>query len=112
MSKFNFLLSYSVKPNHESTYGKDKGDKVRKKIEDISKKGWNKLENVETTFKGFFEAEAFSDEMKKKKAMEFVNSTFVEVLEHFNAKEHEVEIECSMMISTVTECFEFTIVHK
>lgn len=110
MFTFQYLLSYSVKPQHswDDTH-KEKADNVRNKIARITEKGWTKLEDIETTFKGSFDAQAISEEQRKAAAIKFVESRFIEILQSYKATRSEVKIDCAMMISEVKESFKFTI---
>lgn len=107
MSTLHYLLSYSVKP--QTGYDAEKADKVRNKIGRITESGWNKLENVETTFKGSFFTIEISEEQKKKKAVKFVEEQFLPILKEFDAGKYDVKIECAMMISEVEQSFVFTV---
>ncbi|QUX96543.1 hypothetical protein C0J08_14550 [Marinomonas sp. CT5] len=113
MAQHNFLLTYSV--DAKTKIGRDKADKVRGEIAKIEK--WNKLTNVETTFKGSVTVAETSSgllrgilpERIKNMAITAVKNEFMTILVVNQAEEADVIIHCAMMVTGAGEAFEFEV---
>ncbi|KJF86537.1 hypothetical protein [Photobacterium phosphoreum] len=104
-----YLLTYSVNPFTNLDSDKEKANKVRAKIADISHNDWNKSENVETTFKGSFIVNGITREQKEAASKDFVKEQFVHILREYDASCYDVKIECEMMISEIYSSFSFDV---
>lgn len=111
MSEHQFLLTYSVNtcfPNLNDDV--IKSDKVRAEIANISY--WEKLQEVETTFKGSFDLPNYASENEKRKESEKqVREKFISILKKNKAISLDVNIQCCMMVNGAGEAFEFKVEH-
>ncbi|ELT7225602.1 hypothetical protein [Vibrio metoecus] len=111
MSNYNFLITYSVKalfPQYEDDV--KKANKVRDKISEISE--WDKLENIETTFKGdIYLYDSDSLQTKKNKAVKEVKDKFLSILKECQSGRLDVRIDCAMIVDGLGECFIFEVIN-
>lgn len=106
----NFLLTYSVKAQDYLESNKEKASKVRDEIAELN--CWDKLDEVETTFRGEINASGSLDSERKKSAIRAVEEQFQPVLKKHHASSHKVKIFCAMMLDNVDIPFYFTIENK
>ncbi|KLV09616.1 hypothetical protein ABT56_00595 [Photobacterium aquae] len=113
MSYVQYLLSYSVKPCTDYECDREKANKVRSKIANITELGWFKSQNVETTFTGnFFMAEEYlTNDEKIAESKKFVRSEFIRILRECEASKYDVRIECEMMVDKIGKSFSFSITY-
>ncbi|MCA6954667.1 hypothetical protein [Pectobacterium polaris] len=115
-----FLLTYSV----ENQSDKDLSDKVRNAIADINNSSlpsinkqaaakiidWKKLDNVETTIKGFISLESSDYSNFADDAENVIRNLFHSVLKSNNAKNYATTIHCAMLTQNSGETFTFYVV--
>lgn len=111
MSYYHFLLTYSVKAQYPDIEDDvKKANKVRDKISDISQ--WDKLENVETTFKGdIYLYDSDSIQAKKNNAVKEVKNKFLPILKECQSEKLDVRIDCAMIVDSLGECLIFKVIN-
>ncbi|EHK4786560.1 TPA: hypothetical protein NJ546_004447 [Vibrio parahaemolyticus] len=111
MSNCHFLLTYSVKAQYPILEDDvKKANKVRDKIADISQ--WDKLENVETTFKGSIYLYDFdSIQTKKNDAVKEIKNNFLPILKECQSGRLDVRIDCAMLVDGLGECLMFEVIN-
>ncbi len=111
----DYLLTYSIKTSkfritpREKEEAQKKAKAVRDAIADIDHLDWEKVEDVETTFKGSFLMETISPPMKRLKAEEIVTNKFKSILKQEDASHYWVSITCQMMVEDAGESFSFVV---
>lgn len=103
----NFLLTYSVKAQTVVSSDKEKAEKVRNDIAELT--CWTKLEEVETTFSGRAYISGATESLKKSSAKDEIEEQFLPILKKHDASSYDVKIHCAMMIENLDKPFEFII---
>lgn len=119
-----FLLTYSVNDIGNTDLSKIKTDSVRidigalkdlRALEELSDKvhrpflSWEKLRNVETTFKGLIRTNAGSTEEMKRDVIAKVSAVFQEILQAHNARARTTVIHCGLMTESLPDAIEFQV---
>lgn len=102
-----FLLTYSVGNKYALDEDREKADKVRRDIAQLT--CWKKLDKVETTFSGNMDITGVTDSDKKFSAKRKVRDQFVPILVKHGAKNLDVTIYCAIMLAGVDGVYEFEI---
>ncbi len=108
-----FLLTYSVRaqyPHIEADV--DKADKVRNDIAKLDAYNWEKLNDVETTFKGSMYLHQGTTTGKRKGAETQVNDMFIPILKDRESGSLDVVINCAIMVDGLGEAITFDVVNK
>ncbi|MBP2170755.1 hypothetical protein J2125_003947 [Erwinia toletana] len=105
----DFLLTYSVTNNCETTdiIMKDKADRVRRDIAALT--CWEKLRSVETTFFGTMDITGSTDSDKKSNAKENVCDAFIPILKKYGVADQDVIIHCAIMVESISGVYEFEV---
>lgn len=119
-----FLLTYSVNDIGNTGLSKIKTDSVRtdigalkdlSELEQLSDKvhnpflSWEKINNVETTFKGLMRTKAGSPEQMKQDAIAKISAVFQEILQEHNARAKTTVIHCGLMTESLPDAIEFQV---
>lgn len=108
MSHYDFLFTYSVSPIGDEDKEIKIADKVRKKIAEIEKDGWQKLDDVETTFTGKVNLQNTTLKGKRDEAEEIVKDALREVIDYYDAY-HDTWVSVALMINGLGEYVSFRI---
>ncbi|MET3813320.1 hypothetical protein [Pantoea sp. UYEF8] len=103
----DFLLTYSVGNKYPLDEDREKADKVRRDIAQLT--CWKKLDKVETTFSGSMDITGATDSDKKSSAKRNVRDQFIPILSKHGAKSLDVTIYCAIMIASVDGVYEFEV---
>lgn len=125
MSLDYFLFTYSVENVGHSTLSETRTNRVRDQIaslknrEDLEKydarlseafSRWEKIENIETTFKGWISIDGESHEQKQKDAIRKFSNLLQSILKENAATSSNTAIHCAVMTETLGDTFEFHVV--
>ncbi|MEX5410420.1 hypothetical protein [Atlantibacter hermannii] len=103
----DFLLTYSVEAQTSYDQDIEKANKVRRDIADLDI--WEKIGEVETTFKGRMNISGATESEKKKSAKKVVEEQFLPILRERKAGSYDVKIHCALMTGNIEKPFDFTI---
>lgn len=102
MRRYKFIFTYSVSPNGEEERQTRLADKVRKKIAEIDKIGWKKLDNVETTFAGDITLNSLEASKKRDEAKSIVEKKIRSVIDEHDAY-RDIWVDIALMIDGLGE---------
>lgn len=102
-----FLLTYSVGNKFPIEKDREKADKVRRDIAQLT--CWKKLDKVETTFFGSMDITGVTDSDKKTSAKRNVRDQFIPILAKHEAVSLDVTIYCAIMLAGVDGVYEFEV---
>lgn len=108
MARYKFILTYSVSPTVEEDRKIKLADKVRRKIAEISKSGWKKLDNVETTFAGDITLTSLEVSRKKDEAKNIVEKEVRTVIDEYEAYS-DIWVNIALMVDGLGEHIEIRI---
>lgn len=102
MRRYKFIFTYSVSPNGEEDRKTRLTDKVRRKIAEIDKIGWKKLDNVETTFAGDITLTSLELSRKRDEATSIVEKEIRSVIDEHDAYS-DIWVHIALMIDGLGE---------
>lgn len=108
MARYKFIFTYSVSPNGEEDRKTKLADKVRRKIAEISKSGWKKLDNVETTFAGDITLTSLEVSRRKDEAKNIVENEVRTVIDEYKAYS-DIWVNIALMVDGLGEHIEIRI---
>ncbi|ATP49857.1 hypothetical protein ACF8Q9_08470 [Pseudomonas sp. TYF_15] len=107
MASHSFLLTYSVSPYTETDrQHQNQAVRLRQKLNRIEIEEWNKLETVETAFKGVVHLSETTITQKRNEAEDIAWNQIKEVMESLGAYK-DTTVHVVMMVQGLGEIIEF-----